>query len=321
MYDSGGVATQYFNLTYDSGASNEVSFDTGASGEYTFNVNTVEKMRIDSSGNVGIGISSLIGDFSNISQLAVSGGKGGIVINSNDTGVDDYSRLLFTIGNSTGNEGLIRYNNNNYHMSFWTDGLERMRIDSSGRLIVNDTSPIFANSKIQATHSSGPTLGIKQTTGTQSAGGFWNSSTDTSVKVISVYAGTSGNEVGTIGAISGLLSVGSGDTGIKFWSAGDAIAPSNPDSSNANRDASIDIGTSSNRFKDLYLSGGAFLGGTGTANKLDDYEEGTWTPSLSTAGGTLSATFPERTGKYTKIGNVVYYEFFIETSAFSGGSG
>ena len=58
MYDNGGAATQYFNLTYDSGASNTVGFDTGASGEYTFSVNTDEKMRIDSSGNVGIGTST-----------------------------------------------------------------------------------------------------------------------------------------------------------------------------------------------------------------------------------------------------------------------
>jgi hypothetical protein len=32
------------------------------------------------------------------------------------------------------------------------------------------------------------------------------------------------------------------------------------------------------RFKDLYLSGGVYLGGTVAANYLDDYEEGTWTP-------------------------------------------
>ena len=57
MYDSGGAAAQYFNLTYDSGASNTVGFDTGASGEYTFSVNTVEKMRISSSGGVGVGVS------------------------------------------------------------------------------------------------------------------------------------------------------------------------------------------------------------------------------------------------------------------------
>ena len=39
----------------------------------------------------------------------------------------------------------------------------------------------------------------------------------------------------------------------------------------------IDLGNGNNRFKDAYLSGGVYLGGTGSANKLDDYEEGTWT--------------------------------------------
>jgi len=58
MYDSGGASTQYFNLTYDSGASNTVGFDTGASGEFTFSVNTDEKLRISSTGNVGIGTDS-----------------------------------------------------------------------------------------------------------------------------------------------------------------------------------------------------------------------------------------------------------------------
>jgi uncharacterized protein YaiE (UPF0345 family) len=55
MYDSADASTQYFHLTYDSSSSNTVGFDTGASGEYTFSVNTSEKMRIDSSGNLLVG--------------------------------------------------------------------------------------------------------------------------------------------------------------------------------------------------------------------------------------------------------------------------
>jgi hypothetical protein len=67
-------------------------------------------------------------------------------------------------------------------------------------------------------------------------------------------------------------------------------------------DATLDIGASSGRWKDLYLSGGVHLGGTGSANKLDDYEEGTWTPVLTGAG----YSFGTHTGRYTKIGNLVY---------------
>jgi hypothetical protein len=39
-------------------------------------------------------------------------------------------------------------------------------------------------------------------------------------------------------------------------------------------DATADLGLSNRRFKDLYLSGGVYLGGTVAANHLDDYEEG-----------------------------------------------
>jgi hypothetical protein len=69
----------------------------------------------------------------------------------------------------------------------------------------------------------------------------------------------------------------------------------------ATSDGAIDLGISVGRFKDLYLSGGVYLGGTGSANHLDDYEEGTWVPALSTG----THTYSEQTGKYTKIGNQV----------------
>ena len=43
------------------------------------------------------------------------------------------------------------------------------------------------------------------------------------------------------------------------------------------------------------------------ANTLDDYEEGTWTPSVTSAGGTLTAH--TSTGTYTKIGRSVTVTF------------
>jgi hypothetical protein len=51
-------------------------------------------------------------------------------------------------------------------------------------------------------------------------------------------------------------------------------------------------------------SGGiTFNGDTASANALDDYEEGTWTPTCNS--GTMSGV----TGRYTKIGNRVYIDF------------
>ena len=74
------------------------------------------------------------------------------------------------------------------------------------------------------------------------------------------------------------------------------------------------LGVSTNRFKTLYVSDGVNFGdatgGTSysagnVANTLDDYEEGTWTPSyvsFTNVGSTISA-------KYVKIGQVVHISF------------
>jgi hypothetical protein len=58
------------------------------------------------------------------------------------------------------------------------------------------------------------------------------------------------------------------------------------------------------------------------ANTLDDYEEGTFTPTLNRDGVATSLTYSERSGKYTKIGNMVtVYIACIVTSVSSSGSG
>ena len=50
-------------------------------------------------------------------------------------------------------------------------------------------------------------------------------------------------------------------------------------------------------------------------NTLDDYEEGTWTPSV---GGT--ATYTLRSGRYTKIGRCVFITAFLQINAIGTGS-
>jgi len=51
------------------------------------------------------------------------------------------------------------------------------------------------------------------------------------------------------------------------------------------------------------------------ANTLDDYEEGTWTPNV---GG--NTTYINQVGRYTKIGNLVYVEFYIAVNVLGTGS-
>ena len=68
-----------------------------------------------------------------------------------------------------------------------------------------------------------------------------------------------------------------------------------------------------------HTGGISFNGDTATANALDDYEEGTWTPFVGTQGGTdytLGTTY----NCYTKIGNLVYAYFKYQFTAEGNGT-
>ena len=65
-----------------------------------------------------------------------------------------------------------------------------------------------------------------------------------------------------------------------------------------------------------------FVGGTGSANELDDYEEGTFTPSIGSGYSYANTiTYANQTGNYTKIGNVVYAQIYIQPNGNSAHSG
>jgi hypothetical protein len=96
----------------------------------------------------------------------------------------------------------------------------------------------------------------------------------------------------------------------------------------------VDLGQSGNAFKDLYLSGNVVVAsgkgidfsatsdgsGTMTSEVLDDYETGTWTPTLlgSTTNPTYTGTI---VGTYVKVGKQVTLTFRIYTTNQASGSG
>ena len=110
--------------------------------------------------------------------------------------------------------------------------------------------------------------------------------------------------VGSIGTASSKIYIGSGDAGLYFNKDGNAITPVNT-TTVADNDAALDLGTTTARFKDAYLSGGVYLGGTGAANKLDDYEEGNYTVTITMATGTAAVASNSNKLSYTKVGRLV----------------
>ena len=76
-----------------------------------------------------------------------------------------------------------------------------------------------------------------------------------------------GSNNGSIGTNGGYIYVGSGDTNLRFHAGADAILPAN--AGGATRSASIDLGTSGAKFKDLHLSGAVSSGSINNFKLLD----------------------------------------------------
>ena len=82
---------------------------------------------------------------------------------------------------------------------------------------------------------------------------------------------------------------------------------------NANHSCSIN-------HEGLFLNGtrGIQFGTNNAANTLDDYEEGTWEPTI-TSGSTVTSYNGGRTGRYTKTGRIVTCHFNIGWSGTANG--
>ena len=71
--------------------------------------------------------------------------------------------------------------------------------------------------------------------------------------------------------------------------------------------------------KGINFSATADSGGSMTSELLDDYEEGTWTPTVGSDGSNFTET--QQTGFYTKIGRQVFVNGVVITSSIGGNSG
>lgn len=187
-------------------------------------------------------------------------------------------------------------------------------IDTSENVLVNaaDTDP----QNLSASSNSGVAIRsdgrIHAGAWQQRAAAFGRGGTDGEI----VTFRKDGTTVGNVGIQStGFYMDGEpGHAGIRF--AGNELSPRD---NGADADGVVTLGESDKRWKDLYLSGGAYIGGTVAANYLDDYEEGTFNMTVAGYYSNPSSTQTVY-GYYTKIGNSVHI-FCRGTVNTTGASG
>tara|TARA_Y200000002_G_scaffold360626_1_gene346024 strand:- start:693 stop:1679 length:987 start_codon:yes stop_codon:yes gene_type:complete len=164
-------------------------------------------------------------------------------------------------------------------------------IDSTERVLINKTSTDFGVEGVELGGADGKIFITRDNTP------FYLNRLSSDGNLIQLYRDST--ERGSIGVESSKPYFSNGGN-FAIRLDNNTLTPANPNGTAS--DNAENLGSSSARWADLYLGGGVFLGGNGSSNHFQDYEEGTHTITLP------NVSFNHQGGNmhYTKVGERVF---------------
>ena len=316
-----------------------------------FNTNNAERLRIDSGGRILIGSTQLLD--STVGTLHIDGGTSGgrIVLRGTTTSAGGGIAEIFSYWNTNKVAGIIALaghdanNKDNGHLTFYTrpdlaTGVqERVRIDSSGRVLIGTTTEGHVQGNDLTLANTGH-CGISIRSGTSSYGNiFFSDGTSgndeirgsiqydhannkfyfaTNTTTALVIDSSQNVGIGTNSPTNGFLEVkntsyNGGSTGFLTLEGGGESGVMFKTSSYGNDQHKIGTNNHGHMFfrvaagtrASLTSNGLCFNSDTAAANALSDYEEGDFTLHFAVEGYS-NASMSGRYGFYRKIGDIVH---------------
>jgi len=239
LFESSGDANAYL-VVKDSGSSGGAFFGANGTSTIIGTGGTTERLRIDSSGNVGIGhVPS--GNLTAGYVLRLDGGAQTFMAFNNDTHTTQVTGG-FVIGNDQNSARITQ--RENQPIIIETNNTERLRIDNSGTVLVGKTST--SNLTTTAGHAF---YGNGEAFITRAGTPLYLGRTGSDGEIANFYK--DGTAVGTIKTFNSTVQYGGAAAAIYLDTA--AFLPAN---ASGRTDNTIDLGSGSHRYDDVFATNG-----------------------------------------------------------------